>query len=125
MVAGKLFSEGVKIAVTYGGRFARYDKAAWNKLYTGFPKYVKKGTREGFIAGSSVGGLVKGLISDNVEETYNGQIQPYVKSPPYKFSKARSGFKYNRSRYNKYNPYKSRCRCKHIPVKRRQWRSYR
>ncbi len=62
MVLAKVATEIIKRGITHGSRIARYDKAAWNKLYTGFPKYVKKGTREGFIVGSTLGSLIQGTI---------------------------------------------------------------
>ncbi len=48
----------IKRGLTYGAFVVKNDKSAWNKLYSGFPKYVKKGTREGFIAGSAIGTFI-------------------------------------------------------------------
>ncbi len=120
MVLGKVATEAVKIAITYGGRFARYDKAAWNKLYTGFPKYVKKGTREGFIAGSSIGGFISGIADDSPG---NGKIlqprKPFTPSKPYK-ARYRQPGGFTSKYSSKYNYRTSRgCTC---PSKHR--RSY-
>jgi len=98
MVLAKIVTEAVKIGITHGTRFARYDKQAWNKLYTGFPKYVKKGTREGFIAGSSVGGLVKGLTSDDGTGIDNALPKKHVRKT-YPKRKTRSGRRRFTNRY--------------------------
>ncbi len=71
MVLGKTITKIVEIGATYGSRIARSDKVAWNKLYSGFPRYVKKGTREGFLIGSSVGGLIQGATDLNPDGTNN------------------------------------------------------
>ncbi len=114
LVLAKVAVEVTKRAITYGSRFARSDKAAWNKLYTGFPKYVKKGTRQGFIVGSSIGGLIKGTtdLSDNG--------LPRDSAIPSKFSKYPSGKQYQA--YNRYSrsTYGRRKKCKCYSQRRTQ-----
>ncbi len=100
MVLAKIVTEAVKVAVTYGGRFARYDKLAWNKLYTGFPKYVKKGTREGFIVGSSIGGLIQGASFNNDSAEPSGNAVPQ-KSKARPYSKRKTRDRYGRSPYGR------------------------
>ncbi len=110
MVLGKIATEAVKIGVTYGSRFVRLDKHAWNKLYTGFPKYVKKGTREGFLVGSTLGGLAKGLYAPDTPGNDAVPQQRY-ESPTRSPYKTRSG-QTSRfgTRYGK--QYKSRFNCR-------------
>ncbi len=70
MVLAKIATEVAKRGITYGTRFYRSDKQAWNKLYAGFPRYVKKGTREGFLVGSTIGGLLSGSLN-NEDQSVN------------------------------------------------------
>ncbi len=102
MVIVKIATEVVKRGVTYGSRFARSDKVAWNKLYTGFPKYVKKGTREGFLVGSTIGGLISG-------SNLNDDGTPSDSAVPKKFRKKTSKFNKTYNRFRR-SPYRSRCK---------------
>ncbi len=106
MVIAKIGLEVIKRGVAAGGRFARYDKAAWNKLYTGFPKYVKKGTREGFIAGSSIGGLLSGAtnLNDDGVDHGDGFQKKNGRPKTRKSYQTRSGYQRSTKR--------RRCKCK-------------
>ncbi len=110
MVLARIATEVAKRVVTHGTRFVRSDKVAWNKLYSGFPRYVKKGTREGFLVGSTVGGLLSGFtqndINDGLTDTGNG-VPSKIKSKPYQQRKAYSGY----GRRSSVQRFKQQCRC--------------
>ncbi len=112
MVIAKVGLEIIKRVVTHGSRLARYDEFAWNKLYTGLPRHVKKGTRHGFIAGSTIGGLLSGVtdLSDDGTGTNNGfpskRSQPYTKRQTYS---GRGRNNYRSKRFG--NGFHKGCKC--------------
>ncbi len=113
MVLGRVLIKGAEIGIKYGTRFVKSDKVAWNKLYTGFPNYVKKGTRQGFIVGSSVGGLLSGVtdLSDNGVTDING-VQKRPKSYPNKQNQARNRYgRGSNSRYSGRYTNRRHCDC--------------
>ncbi len=105
MVIAKVGFEVIKRGIAASGRFARYDKAAWNKLYTGFPKYVKKGTREGFIAGTSIGGFLSGVNDINDDGTDHGDAFQKKNVRP----KTRQSYKERNRRFGTAS--RRRCKC--------------
>ncbi len=111
MVIGKLVTEAVKVAVVHGTRLARYDKFAWNKLYTGLPQHVRKGTKHGFDYGIPIGGLLSGVtdLSDDGSLEDNGSIP--TKSPTNQFNKTRHRRRGYSAKFGRFQRDPHNCRC--------------
>ncbi len=111
MVLAKIGLEVIKRAVTYGSRLAKYDEFAWNKLYTGVPKHVRQGTRHGFIAGSTIGGLLSGATDLSDDGNIRTDAIPKRQRP-----KSNKQYKtYNRYRggtYRNAGKFKHTCKCR-------------
>ncbi len=93
MVIAIVAKEIVKTALSYGAKYFKYEKSAFDKLYKGFPPGVAPGVRHGLAVGSAIGSYITGkdLSDPNGIQKTNGKSTSY---PPYKTRSGRTRRRY-------------------------------